>query len=191
LQPGAWFDLLGIWPMTDQPTKDNSNSRRYVVMGVSGCGKSEIGRRLAARLGIDYVEGDEYHPADNIAKMAAGVPLDDNDRRGWLLRLRDIIENATRRNIGLVLTCSALKRRYRDLLRTGDSALTFIYLHGDKELIASRMKKRAGHFMPQTLLESQYRDLEPPEADERAVQVDIEMQPDAIVNEIVHKLAEI
>ena len=105
---------------------------RCVVMGVSGCGKSEIGNRLAQRLGFAYVEGDDDHTASNIAKMAAGIPLDDNDRQAWLLILQSRISVAKERDEGLVLSCSSLKRRYRDLLRLGDPSLVFIHLDGDR-----------------------------------------------------------
>ena len=175
--------------MNDQATNRSSERRRYVVMGVSGCGKSEIGRRLAKRLDVAYLEGDEHHSPESIAKMAAGTPLDDHDRHQWLLTLQSLIRQAAQRNTGLVLTCSALKRRYRDLLRIGDPALVFIHLHGDPALIASRMKQRTGHFMPETLLESQLRDLEPLAADERAVQVDVAPTPDVIVGQIVQQIA--
>jgi gluconokinase len=175
--------------MDDQPRKRSSKLRRYVVMGVSGCGKSEIGRRLAQRLGIAYIEGDEHHSPESIAKMAAGTPLNDNDRHQWLLVLQSLISQAAQRNQGLVLSCSALKRRYRDLLRVGDPALVFIYLHGDPALIASRMKQRTGHFMPQALLESQLRDLEALAADERAVRVDVAPSPEVIVDQIMEQLA--
>lgn len=160
-------------------------------MGVSGSGKSEIGRRLAKRLGITYVEGDEFHSPANITKMAAGTPLDDQDRHEWLLALQSIISRAARQSEGMVLTCSALKRRYRDLLRIGDPALVFVHLHGDPVLIAARMKQRSGHFMPEALLESQLRDLEPLGADESAVHVDIAAEPDEIVDQIIQHIATI
>lgn len=175
--------------MDDQANERNSKPRRYVVMGVSGSGKSEIGRRLAKRLGIVYVEGDEHHSPQSIAKMAAGTPLDDKDRHDWLLTLQSLIADAAQQDHGMVLTCSALKRRYRDLLRAGDPALVFIYLHGDRAVIASRMNQRTGHFMPKTLLESQLRDLEPPGADERAVSVDVAASPEEIVDQAMEKIA--
>lgn len=173
------------------PTAQNGSSTfgRYVVMGVSGSGKSEIGRRLAKRLGIAYIEGDDYHSPESIAKMEAGVPLNDADRHEWLLVLQSLIGNAAQRNEGVVLTCSALKRRYRDVLRAGDASLVFVHLHGDPVLIASRMKRRTGHFMPEALLESQLRDLEPLAPDERAVRVDIAAEPDEIVDLIVRQIA--
>lgn len=171
------------------PQKSGSNLRRYVVMGVSGSGKSEVGRRLAQRLGVAYIEGDEHHSPASVAKMAAGTPLDDRDRHEWLLVLQSLISRAAQHNEGMVLTCSALKRRYRDMLRIGDSTLVFIHLHGAPALIASRMKQRTGHFMPETLLESQLRDLEPLAQDERAVRIDIAAEPDKIVEQILQQIA--
>lgn len=162
--------------------------RRLVVMGVSGCGKSEIGRRLAERLGYEYVEGDDYHPKENIAKMAAGTPLDDNDRQGWLMSLQRLLRSASNNNQGLVLTCSALKRRYRDILRAGDPELVFVHLYGERDLIAERMRQRHGHFMPPKLIDSQFNALEPLAKDESGFVVDIRHTPDALVDEVVRRL---
>lgn len=175
--------------MHDRIDNQVVQSTRCVVMGVSGCGKSEIGRRLAQRLGFAYVEGDDHHTAGNIAKMAAGIPLDDNDRHAWLLILQSRIRSAKERDEGLVLSCSSLKRRYRDLLRLGDPSLVFIHLDGDRELIASRMQARPGHFMPLALLESQFRDLEPLAADERGIRIDTEAEPEKLVDQIVAQYA--
>lgn len=154
-------------------------------MGVSGCGKSEIGRLLGERLGFTHVEGDEHHPQANIDKMAAGQPLDDHDRQGWLLILQQQIREAADRDAGLVLSCSSLKRRYRDLLRGGDPDLYFVHLDGDRELIAQRMQARADHFMPVTLLDSQFRDLEPLQADEAGMRADIRLPPDELVDGVL------
>lgn len=168
----------------DQSVKnDGKLPRRWVVMGVSGCGKSAVGHLLAERLGIPHFEGDSDHPPANIEKMAAGIPLDDADRHDWLLLLQARIRDAAERGRGLVLSCSALKRRYRDVLRQGDPELVFLHLHGDRALIASRMQARAGHFMPVKLLDSQFRDLEPLGADERGLQLDIRNPPDALVDQ--------
>ncbi len=152
-----------------------------VVMGVSGCGKSDIGQRLATALGMPFVEGDAWHSPDNIAKMAAGIPLTDDNRAVWLATLRDQIANSA----GLVLSCSALKRRYRDLLREGDPALFFVELDGSRALIEERMRARRGHFMPTSLLDSQFRDLEPLQADEAGLRVDISGSPAAITDAIL------
>lgn len=177
------------FPMEKQSKNSAAGSRRYVVMGVSGSGKSEIGRRLARRLGIAYEEGDDFHSPESVAKMGAGIPLNDSDRHEWLLALQSIIRGAFERNEELVLSCSALKRRYRDLLRGGDPELIFIHLQGDRDLIAGRMKQRTGHFMPAVLLESQLRDLEPLAPDERAIHVDVAASPDEIVDQIVAQIA--
>ncbi|MDB5797103.1 MAG: carbohydrate kinase, thermoresistant glucokinase family protein [Paucimonas sp.] len=172
-------------PIEQPPEHDT----RFVVMGVAGSGKSEIGRRLAGRMDCAYIEGDDYHPAANVAKMASGTPLDDADRQGWLLTLQAIIGEATRRKQCLVLSCSALKRRYRDLLRIGDPALVFIHLQGARELIAARMAQRPGHFMPQSLLDSQLRDLEPLAAEENGIVLDISKEPERLVDELMPRLA--
>jgi len=158
---------------------------RWVVMGVSGCGKSEIGQRLAERLGVQHVEGDADHSPANIAKMAAGTPLDDTDREGWLLLLQRRIRHAADQDQGLVLSCSALKRRYRDLLRAGDPDLFFLHLHGERELIAQRMHARSDHFMPVALLDSQFRDLEPLQDDESGLRVDIRHSPQSLVDQAI------
>lgn len=161
--------------------------RRWVVMGVSGCGKSEVGYALADKLGIAHFEGDDDHPPANIAKMAAGTPLNDDDRHGWLLILQDRIRQAAELDAGLVLSCSALKRRYRDLLRAGDPELVFVHLAGDRDLIASRMHARPNHFMPVALLDSQFRDLEPLQDDERALRLDITHPPRILVDQILQQ----
>jgi gluconokinase len=167
------------------PGRDVRLPQRWVVMGVSGCGKSEIGRRLAAHLGVAHIEGDADHPPANIAKMAAGIPLDDADRQGWLLQLQARIRAAAEAGAGLVLSCSALKRRYRDLLRGGDPNLYFVHLDGSRELIAARMQARSNHFMPVTLLDSQFRDLEPLQPDERGIRLDIADPPQALVKQVL------
>lgn len=153
---------------------------RVVVMGVSGCGKSTLGRALAARLGVHYVEGDELHPPENVARMAAGTPLTDADRQGWLEKIAAEVAAAAARGEGLVVTCSALKRRYRDLLRGGDAALRFVFLHGPQSLLAERMAARQGHYMPPSLLQSQLEALEPPQADEAALGLPIGPAPAAL-----------
>lgn len=150
-----------------------------VVMGVCGCGKTAIGETLAARLGLPFLEGDAFHPDDNIAKMRAGVPLSDADRAGWLKRLGEALLSA--RDTGAVLTCSALKRRYRDTLRSVQPDLRLVFLNGRRDLIESRMAERAGHYMPVSLLDSQLADLEPPQTDEPHCALDIDRPVDEIV----------
>lgn len=159
--------------------------RRYVVMGVSGCGKSEIGARLAERLGCRHIEGDAYHSRHNIQKMAAGIPLDDADREDWLERLSEELALARKGGAGLVLSCSALKRKYRDLLRQGDPDVVFVHLSGPRSLIEERMRVRPNHFMPVSLLDSQFRDLQPLDASETGVVMDVGLPPDELVEKVL------
>ncbi|MBD8544859.1 gluconokinase [Oxalobacteraceae sp. CFBP 8761] len=153
-------------------------------MGVSGSGKSTVGALLAAHDGVPFLEGDAYHPPANVSKMSAGIPLDDDDRAGWLASLAGEIRTAREQGHGLVLSCSSLKRRYRDLLRDADPALRFIHLAGPRELIAKRMTSRPGHYMPPSLLESQLRILEPLQLDEAGLTLDITLAPQALVERI-------
>jgi carbohydrate kinase (thermoresistant glucokinase family) len=162
-----------------------------VLMGVSGCGKSTIGGVLTGRLGWPLAEGDDLHPAENVAKMAAGHPLTDEDRWPWLQRIRDWIEDREAAGESGIVTCSALKRRYRDVLRGGDADdpnVAFAYLHGTRDLLLARLAGRHGHFMPASLLDSQLADLEPPSPDERAIGVDIAQPPAVQAAVIVEKL---
>ncbi len=157
-----------------------------VVMGVSGCGKSTVAGLLAAQLGWDLAEGDDLHPAANVAKMAAGHPLDDADRWPWLGAVAAWIRDHADSGRPAVITCSALKRSYRDLLR-GDHVV-FVYLAGRREEIARRLAARHGHYMPVALLDSQFDDLEPPAADERSIAVPIGPAADELVAQIVAQL---
>jgi gluconokinase len=160
----------------------------YVMMGVCGSGKSLIGAQLARELDIEFVEGDGLHPPDNVKRMAAGMPLTDDDRHGWLIRVAARLREAKRARIGLVVSCSALKRSYRDLLRSaGAEGLRFVYLAGSRALLAERMAQRRGHFMPPSLLESQLAILEEPAPDEHAWVCDIRETPDAIVADLVSR----
>jgi carbohydrate kinase (thermoresistant glucokinase family) len=159
-------------------------------MGVSGCGKSTVGRGIAAALGLHFVEGDELHSAENVARMAAGIPLTDADRHGWLQAVGDQLGSATARAHGVVVSCSALKRAYRDRLRAAAPDTRFIHLHGAPELLAARMQSRQGHYMPATLLQSQLDTLEPPGADERALTLDIAADVAAQVRAAVQHLKE-
>ena len=157
-----------------------------VVMGVSGTGKSTVGRLLAERLGVPYAEADDFHPQANIDKMSRGVPLDDEDRAPWL----DAIGAWASRRLGRggVVSCSALKRRYRDRLREAAPGICFLHLAGDRELIARRLAARRDHFMPPGLLDSQFADLEPLQADEAGVTVSVEPPPEEIVERAVAAL---
>ncbi len=158
-----------------------SASRSVVVMGVSGCGKSTVGRQLAVALGAEFAEGDQFHPPDNVARMAAGIALTDADRQGWLEILAQQLAAARAAGRARVLSCSALKRSYRDVLRHGAPDLLFVHLAGSRELLAQRMAARAGHYMPASLLDSQLATLEPPGADENALSFDVALAPEAII----------
>jgi len=154
-------------------------------MGVSGSGKSLIGAALARALGVDFVEGDEYHPAENVERMARGVPLTDDDRAGWLRALATRLREAKDAGTGLVMTCSALKRSYRDVLRAGAGEPRFVFLEGQRALIAERLAGRRGHFMPTSLLDSQLATLEEPSPDEHAWVCDIRESPQDLVAALV------
>jgi carbohydrate kinase (thermoresistant glucokinase family) len=159
-----------------------------VVMGVSGCGKTEIGRTLAARLGWAFRDADELHPAGNVAKMRAGIPLDDADRDPWLATLADVLDEAVDSGPPLVLACSALKRRYRTRLGLPAERIKLVHLDGAPELIRKRIEQRAGHFMPAALLDSQLSTLERPSPDENAIAIDVSPEPDTIVRQITAAL---
>ena len=160
--------------MSREPTvrAEVSKPIAVLVMGVCGCGKSTVGQQLARELNAAFIEGDAFHSAANVAKMAAGTPLTDGDREGWLQALAaQLAQRADRRSV--VLACSALKRRYRDTLRSGAPALRIVYLQGERGLLAARMAARTGHYMPPALLDSQLAALEVPQADEQAIAIDI------------------
>ena len=162
----------------------------YVMMGVCGSGKSLIGATLARELDVEFVEGDDLHPPENVKRMAAGIPLSDDDRRGWLLAIAARLRDASQAGVGLVVSCSALKRGYRDLLRSvGDVNVRFVYLAGTRALIEERMATRRGHFMPPSLLDSQFSILQEPSPDERAWVCDTSDAPDAIVADLVTRAA--
>lgn len=164
------------------------NSDIFVVMGVSGCGKSTVGMQLADTLKLPFLEGDLLHPERNVARMAAGVALSDEDREGWLQALAERLRQAHTAGQGLVLSCSALKRAYRDILRGGAPGLRFIYLHGDYPLLAARMSARTGHYMPLSLLTSQLDTLEAPDVEENAQSFDVACRPEDIVAAVLTRL---
>lgn len=159
-----------------------------VVMGVSGSGKSTVGIALAGALGWDFRDGDAFHPAANVAKMRSGAPLTDDDRWPWLDAIAAHVAELERGGGHVVIACSALKRAYRDRLRASGACLRFVHLAGSFALIDARMKARRDHFMPASLLESQFATLEEPAADENAVRVPIDAEPEAIVAEVLGRL---
>ena len=159
-----------------------------VLMGVSGSGKSTIADRLAARLDWRFEDGDGFHPPGNVAKMSAGQPLTDDDRRPWLQAIADEIDRVSRQGERLVVACSALKRSYRDILSHGRKDIRFVFLNGSYELIAGRLAARKGHFMHPGLLASQFKTLEPPDTSEHPVTVSIDAPVETIVDDIIHQL---
>ena len=158
-----------------------ADRQHVVVMGVSGCGKTTVGERLADALGWPFAEGDRYHPQANIDKMSAGIPLQDADRWPWLRALAELIGDHERAGQNSVLSCSALKRAYRDELRGGAPRVRFVHLHGDQAVLAARLAARTGHFFPPGLLNSQFAALEPLGPDEDGFVVDVALDPDAQV----------
>ena len=152
-----------------------------VVMGVSGSGKTTIGRLLAARLGCEFIDGDDFHPPANVAKMAAGTPLGDAERWPWL----EILNEKLRTRTAAVLACSALKEAYRSVLARDLADCRIVHLRGDIELIRARLESRRHRYMPASLLESQFQTLEPPA---NAIDVDISLPPEECVAGIIHRL---
>jgi gluconokinase len=154
----------------------------YIVMGVSGCGKSTVGKMLGEKLSLPFYDADDYHFPENIEKMENGIPLTDADRKPWLTLLANHIAQWESEG-GAVLACSALKKNYRDILRsTTDGVAQFIYLKGDKALLTKRLKNRGDHFMPESLLQSQLNSLEPPK---QAITVLLENALDDIISHIL------
>lgn len=157
-------------------------------MGVSGCGKTTVAALLAGRFGWEFEEGDDLHPQSNVDKMHAGHPLDDDDRWPWLEKVADWIEEHLDAGRNGVITCSALKRSYREILNRRGTGVEFVFLAGSMDLISARIAARHGHFMPTSLLASQFADLEEPTAEEPAIRIDIGPEPQQIVRHIIDKL---
>lgn len=153
-----------------------------LVMGVSGSGKTTVGQAVARQLGWVFADADDYHPQANRDKMARGEPLDDADRQPWLQRLRQLIEEDLAQGRSLVLACSALRERYRQVLMEGLPSVGLVYLRGEPALIAQRMKERSGHFMPPSLLESQLNTLEPPR---EGLTLEIDQSVEAMVAQVM------
>jgi carbohydrate kinase (thermoresistant glucokinase family) len=145
-----------------------------VVMGVSGCGKTTIGRALAARLNAGFLDADDFHPAANVEKMRAGIPLNDDDRAPWLAMLNEQLRSNTAAGQGVVLACSALKNCYRVAIASGFPRVDWIFLDGSFDVIAARMRERSNHYMPESLLRSQFEALEPPDD---AICIAVELSP--------------
>jgi gluconokinase len=160
-----------------------------VVMGVSSSGKTTVGALLAGRLHWEFEDADWFHPAANIDKMHAGIPLTDDDRAPWLRDIAAWIDRTREQDAHAVLACSALKRRYRDVLLKGRPYVRLVYLKGSEALIARRMAARHGHFMPRELLHSQFEALEEPGADENPVTISVELRPREVVAKILAELA--
>ncbi|WP_229256048.1 gluconokinase [Duganella fentianensis] len=164
---------------------NQSVASSWVVMGVSGSGKSSVGQQLAQALQCPFIEGDAFHSPANIARMSSGIALSDADRADWLEALGDEIRRVRQQHGGYVLSCSALKRAYRDRLRQADPALRFAHLHGEAALLAQRMAGRNAHFMPPSLLASQLAALQPLEADEAGLVLDIRHSTEQLVQAIL------
>jgi gluconokinase len=159
-----------------------------VVMGVSGAGKSTVGALIAQRLGLSFRDADDFHPPANVAKMRGGQPLTDADRAPWLAAIGAHL--AVHRGDGCVVTCSALKRSYRDLLRQAVPEVRFVFLNGAIELVAARQAARQGHFMPVSLVASQFATLEPPVPDEGAIALDVAAPPATLAETAIRALEE-
>jgi gluconokinase len=157
-------------------------TRFFIVMGVSGCGKSSVGNTLAEHLGWDFYDADDFHPPENVAKMANGIPLTDSDRTPWLASLNELISSSLKTDRPGVLACSALKERYRQQLMDGNDGVQLVYLKGSYDLIWSRMETRTDHYMKPHMLKSQFETLEEPT---NALTMDISMSLDDIVQEII------
>ncbi|MBY5836597.1 gluconokinase [Rhizobium leguminosarum] len=157
------------------PDERTNKAHAIIVMGVSGCGKSSVGEKLAEALHLAFVEGDALHPAANVEKMSKGIPLTDEDRMPWLDRIGEDIKASLEKREGIIVSCSALKRLYRDRLRAAAGGnLYFVYLEGSRALLMKRMGERKGHFMPVSLLDSQLATLEVPTGEQGVVTVDID-----------------
>lgn len=170
---------MSVTPVSPAPV-------HVVAMGVSGTGKTEVGERMAKSLGFEFLEGDSYHPRSNIERMEAGIPLTDQDRMPWLRALADALAERHAEGISTVLTCSALKRSYRDVLRAPLPVLFFVHLHAPFNVLAPRMSQRKKHFMPGSLLESQFETLEPLGVGEDGVVVDVTPPIEVVVRTAVN-----
>lgn len=165
-----------------------NNTRYIVVMGVSGCGKSTVAALLAGRLGWEFTEGDALHPESNVEKMRQGIPLTDADRTPWLQEISRTIQSWRAAGKAGVIACSALRRSYREIIAAGAEDVRFVYLRGSFSLIEQRLATRQGHYMPMSLLNSQFATLEEPGADEPAIILDTGAPAHELVNAVLDNL---
>lgn len=173
--------------LTSAGQKNGSVGAVVLVMGVSACGKSTLGKALAESLGARFLDADDFHPKENVAKMSSGEPLTDDDRRGWLERLNAELKAGTARGETLVLACSALKADYRKTLRQGIASFTIVFLDGSRAILEARLHEREGHFMPASLLDSQLATLERPDP-EASIRIDFECPVDEAVAKVRARL---
>lgn len=169
----------------DPNRPDSLPAQGIIIMGVAGTGKTSVGKSLSGNLGWTFLDGDDYHSQENVAKMAAGQPLSDQDRLPWLAALHDLIRDHLREGRSLILACSALRENYREVLAAGLPTLIFVHLTGEFELIFNRLASRGGHYLKPEMLQSQFDILEPPK---QAITVDIEQSLEAVTSEILVKL---
>lgn len=166
-----------------------AKGKSFILMGVSSTGKTSIGTALAQRLGIKLIDGDDLHPRANILKMGRGQPLNDEDRAPWLERIRDAAFSLEQKSEVGIIVCSALRKKYRDLIREGNDSVKFLFLHGSFELVLERMKQRKGHYMKTEMLQSQFDTLEIPQADEPdVIRIDIDGTFDEVVERCIRAL---
>jgi len=164
------------------------HSRLIIVMGVSGCGKSLVANHLAQHFGIEFVDGDDLHPPENVARMSAGIKLDDETRKPWLNAICDCAESCFSKNQSIVIACSALKQIYRDQIRSVSCPVIFVFLSGPQPLILKRIQAREKHYMPTSLLDSQFADLEDPTAEGDVVVVNVDQAKDTMLAEAARKV---
>tara|TARA_B100000745_G_C20107463_1_gene378988 strand:- start:582 stop:1094 length:513 start_codon:yes stop_codon:yes gene_type:complete len=162
----------------------NSGITKFIIMGVSGSGKSSVGSLLSNKIDAVFLDGDEMHPPENITKMSSGQPLDDDDRHPWLQNIGKALKDEPG---SIIIACSALKKIYRDLIREmAEQEVIFVHLVGSLDIIKNRMSKRTGHFMPLSLLESQFETLETPKRPENFMAIDIDQSLESIIEQLTH-----